>query len=881
MVRVGSLGVWSSPAWRGVSVMAYLGLVLFASCDADPSGTQGTDAVVRVDVADAAFDGALESDADVETCADDEGCADEAVCIEGSCERWCAEDDDCAGTDSRCDTARGFCVGSEVGPACEQGAFGCDDDVTAWVCDDGTLTRSLLPCRAEQRCVEGVCIREATETTCAPNSIGCDDASTAWVCSPDGRTRSRLPCLSSQRCEEGVCVLGRVDPVCAPGAVGCEDDDTRWVCSASGDQRSTEPCPSGTRCDAGDCVPEGIGACTEGERRCRGDEAQRCDASGEWASVETCGAAERCEDGACRSIEVPSLPTPTGVRATDGSRVDAVEVTWNPVVGAVGYIVARDDVPLNTVPMAGTRYVDAGARPGRLPTGALDVSAIPRDSGTVSVTWSSAPAAGTSGPDEVYRVRAVALSGVRSELSASDTGYRGAPRLERYRWRVDGGAWQGAGSATEAIDSAVPDTVVRVEDVQASDGSLLDRVALSARVVTERPPRRYEVEAVYDGGDVGPAGSALALFSSPSVALQWQRSAGDADADYTDLAGATTAVAEDATAPATGQGRWYRLRATVGSTIVTSSADRGFRARPAATVALGDPCTNDLECGADAWCSTGSEPRRCAPEALQGTPDALRMVWVPSGTFVQGTPGATDQERAWDATLRRSWFMGRTEVTRGQWKALTGGVAPNDILACGDDCPVHNVSWYAAVAFTNALSEAEGLPACYTLAGCTDPDAGWHNGNHQGCTGATFTGLSCAGYRLPTESEWERAARGGTTSTWFWGESSDRTAVAPFAWYRDSSGGRTRHRVAQLAPNPYGLYDTAGNVLEWVWDRHSLTYPVGAADDYLGPVSGDSRVFRGGHSLSTADFIRSARRGFVVPTEWESGIGFRVARSTP
>jgi formylglycine-generating enzyme required for sulfatase activity len=190
------------------------------------------------------------------------------------------------------------------------------------------------------------------------------------------------------------------------------------------------------------------------------------------------------------------------------------------------------------------------------------------------------------------------------------------------------------------------------------------------------------------------------------------------------------------------------------------------------------------------------------------------------------------------------------------------------------------VDWYSAVTYANWLSTQAGLSECYTLSGCTTPATGWHDGIHSGCTGATFTGPSCTGYRLMTESEWERAARAGTTTAYYWGDDSANATVASYAWFTFNAGSRTQ-LAGGKTNNAYGLFDMSGNVWEWVWDRYASAYPTVATDDYLGAASGSERGFRGGDWNNSASILRSAFRSLSSPTSRFTSLGLRLARTAP
>jgi formylglycine-generating enzyme required for sulfatase activity len=280
----------------------------------------------------------------------------------------------------------------------------------------------------------------------------------------------------------------------------------------------------------------------------------------------------------------------------------------------------------------------------------------------------------------------------------------------------------------------------------------------------------------------------------------------------------------------------------------------------------------------------------------------MEFAFVPAGTFEQGTPGDTDQERPYTARLTRDYFVSRTEVTQGQWKAGTRGTNPSCYqsltgtectpLNMNDNGPVERVDWYSAIAYANWLSTESGLQPCYSLQDCSDDLSGWHDGDHSGCSDAAFVGLDCEGYRLLTESEWERAARGGTTTSYYWGNSADPATTNQFAWFGEVSQARTQP-VGQKLPNRYGLHDVSGTVSEWIWDwvydqelRSWHFYPTNNGTDYTGPASGSFRGERGGFWLAVASTQRVSWRGAHPPEELRSDgqfglLGFRLARTVP
>jgi formylglycine-generating enzyme required for sulfatase activity len=221
----------------------------------------------------------------------------------------------------------------------------------------------------------------------------------------------------------------------------------------------------------------------------------------------------------------------------------------------------------------------------------------------------------------------------------------------------------------------------------------------------------------------------------------------------------------------------------------------------------------------------------------------MEFVFLPAGSFVrkEGTFGPGIK-----VIISQPFYLGKYEVTQEQWTAVMGD-GSNPSVFKGRTHPVDSVTWNDAQEFITRLNAREGTNR----------------------------------YRLPTEMEWEYAARGGSRGELFFADGKDAVTLeelGEYAWFKRNSGNKT-HPVGRKKPNQYGLYDIYGNVREWVQDWYADLPVTGELTDYQGPPQGDGRVNRGGGWFSEAEYCRSGYRSFRPPDYRFNRVGFRVAFS--
>lgn len=270
------------------------------------------------------------------------------------------------------------------------------------------------------------------------------------------------------------------------------------------------------------------------------------------------------------------------------------------------------------------------------------------------------------------------------------------------------------------------------------------------------------------------------------------------------------------------------------------------------------------QCGSPVGESSKAETSQKVQDLMAVKPGNIpNLISVPAGTFPMGY-----NEFNRKVSLL-AFEISETPITQGQYEYVMG---KNPSKLVGVNRPVECVNWCEALIFCNSLSMSQGLTPCYTIGNATDLS---QFDSSSPLWKRVICNFTASGYRLPTEAEWEYAARGGK------GASPDQFAggndIGKVAWYGENSN-VTTHDVSSKLPNTIGLYDMCGNVAEWCWD-YMGDLPIMPMTNPHGPKIGTMHVKRGGSWLDDPQQCTVYFRSGSAPTGKSSSLGFRVCRS--
>jgi len=270
------------------------------------------------------------------------------------------------------------------------------------------------------------------------------------------------------------------------------------------------------------------------------------------------------------------------------------------------------------------------------------------------------------------------------------------------------------------------------------------------------------------------------------------------------------------------------------------------------------------------------------------------MALIPAGAFTMGDTLDGESDAIPISVTVSAFYMDTNLVSYSQWQAVYSYATSHgygfDDAGAGKAAnhPVQSVDWYDVVKWSNGRSQQAGLtPVYYTDAGLTQV---YTNGD----VDAVYVNWGASGYRLPTEAEWEKAARGGLSGQRFpWGDTISESQAnyygdtTDFSYDLGPNGYNSlfdtgalpyTSPVGYFAANGYGLYDMAGNVFEWCWDWYGTPYGQPTTTNPTGPASGSNRVLRGGYWDYDAGNARCADRSYVNPNYAYGNGGFRCVR---
>ena len=369
--------------------------------------------------------------------------------------------------------------------------------------------------------------------------------------------------------------------------------------------------------------------------------------------------------------------------------------------------------------------------------------------------------------------------------------------------------------------------------------SIIASIAITFFACSEREHTNPLDSRYWEREEAAPSNLRATVLSETSIKLDWSYSLNDHDGFRIDRKVGSG-------------GTWSLNHATVGPSIRTFT-DTGLT--------TGTTYYYRVRAYYSTYYSSYSD------EVIRKPWDPTNFIEIPTGSFQMGDNHTVN--------ITRPYYLGKYEVTQQEWLTTMGS---NPSYFTGDlNRPVERVSWYATLVYCNKRSIAEGLTPCYTINGSTDPNT-W--GSIPTSSNSTWNAVTCDfyanGYRLPTEAEWEYAARYNDQREYPWGNTSPNSSLANYG----GIVGRTTPVGSYPSGNSnLGLSDMAGNVWEWAWDWHA-TYPGTTQTDPSGPTTAQTyRVLRGGSWSGSCVGIRCAYRGNGYPSGAYYVVGFRLSRT--